>query len=139
MNSNNVKSLPLPPFGKILLAYQDEGIRLTDPIYIYVGPDAKKTAYINKQDRELCCYLPYGHDFKDYRWPIFDQSVVVDCIGLTPISFLKKMILTLFSMYYPRQIMYHFQGMKSDDCHILRRDDKRDMTSNDSMEAKFYA
>jgi len=142
-NNNRVGSLPLPPFGKILLAYQDEKIQLVNPIYIFVGQESKEAAYFHKQHGELCTYLPYGHDYRQYRWPIFDQTVIVECLGLMPVNFLKKMIADLFSTYYPRQIMYHSPSMSSeniDELIILRRDKKTDMTmSHDSMEAKHYA
>lgn len=71
------QKLPLPPFGRILLAYQQDKVSLDPPIYVYVGIDGKKKAYEQKRMGILCSFVPYLDDPTQYNWPVTDQKIVV--------------------------------------------------------------
>ena len=113
--------LPLPPYGKILDAFQSSKIPLRETIFIYTGKHAREIAYEVLRDRIPACYLPYGDDFRNFRWPIENQDVIIDDTGLSSIPMLRQMTLFLFNEYHPRQITFHFDEMTIDDLLILKR------------------
>jgi hypothetical protein len=97
----------LPPFGRVLLAYQHESIRLDFPLYIFVGKNAKEEAYSHKKAGSFCSYLPYGDSFEKYNWPIKDQKIVILDTGFTVKLALHKMCHYLLETYSPRVIFLH--------------------------------
>jgi len=94
----------LPPFGKILLAYQKESIRLEFPLYIFVGKNSKEEAITHQQMGVMATYLPYGDAYQKYDWPIGDQTVVVVDTGCTVSLWLKKMKYYLGKNYQVKNI-----------------------------------
>ena len=93
-----LEKLQLPPFGHILLAYQQASIRLDFPVYIFVGKNAKYDAIGNLQRGDICTYLPYGDSFERYNWPIFDQYTVVVDTGNMTLLHLKRFCLHLVNL-----------------------------------------
>lgn len=83
-------NLRLPPYGKILQAYLHEKIHLKNPIYIYVGDEAKEMAYSEKCNGNMCTYLPENEDFNRYFWPIYKQYVILYHTGGIPVVQLKR-------------------------------------------------
>src|ERR1700676_737053 len=104
MNDN----LPLPPYGKIMRAFQDERIFPGKDIYypswgIYVGKNAQYFAKSNLENNNgISSYLPYGKDFKEYDWPIHNQNIEIINTGFTTVNFIKKMAMYLFITYKPK-------------------------------------
>lgn len=73
----------LPPYGKILKAYQDLGIIPNYHVYVFVGKDSYKQAR-NFIATQVCLCLPYDRDILDYDWPIHDvKLLVIDTGGQT--------------------------------------------------------
>lgn len=73
------QALRLPPFGRILDAYTREKVSIPSTIDIFIGNNAKnvvEAAYANKR-WGFCTYLPVGHDFKQFEWPINNQHVII--------------------------------------------------------------
>jgi|GEM_PF-2963527 hypothetical protein len=111
---------PLPPFGRVLLAYQQETIRLDHPIYIYIGKEARDEAYTQKRMGTLCSYLPNNDDVSRYTWPIYGQHIIVyDTGGLSSTTLHKicfhllrfgPRVLYFWSEEHPCQF---FKGAKS--------------------------
>lgn len=110
----NQKLRKLPPFGKILAAYQAESISLEWQIYVYVGKDAKNNAYVAKRQGSLATYLPYGDDYKAYKWPVHEQKIVMqDTGGMNQIELVKfsfyllnngARVVFLYSDEYPHEL-----------------------------------
>jgi hypothetical protein len=96
-------NLLLPPFSRVLLAYQQERISLEFPIYIYVGKEAKDEAFAQKRFGTLCSFLPFNDDVIRYRWPIKDQKIVVYDTGSMPLVSLQKICLKLLT-FEPRLV-----------------------------------
>jgi len=95
MNHYNAQgSQKLPPFGRILLAYQQESIRLNSHITIYVGKDGQDEAFAEKRAGFLATFLPYGDDFRSYKWPVSEQKLIVQDTGA-----MKAVDLTKFCFY----------------------------------------
>lgn len=69
--------MKLPPFGRILLAYQQDSIPLDPTIYIFIGKNGFNDAKAHLQLGTLATCLPYGENFTDYNWPIKDQKVIL--------------------------------------------------------------
>ena len=97
-------NLPLPPYGKVLLAFQQEGIILDFPIYIMVGKDAKRIAYNHIRMGMRCTYLPYGDQPERYFWPIAGSHVVISDCGFVSGLAIKKMCHHLLCVYAPQDI-----------------------------------
>lgn len=96
----------LPPYGRILQAYQQESVHLQIPIWIYVGKSAKEDAFHEKRMGFMCSYLPYGEDFSRYKWPIEEQKIIVqDTGGMSNID-LKKFCIYLIK-FNPRVIFIY--------------------------------
>lgn len=87
--------MKLPPYGKILKAYQEEKVHLERPIYIFVGSNAKQEAYKQKIFGTLCTYLPENEDFTQFDWPVFQQKIVVEESGKAALILLKKLCIYL--------------------------------------------
>lgn len=100
-------SLLIPPYGKVLIAYQQESIRLDFPIYIFVGRYAKEQAIAHKKTGTLCSFLPYGDLYEKYNWPIKNQKVIVVDTGFTVEIMLHKLCFHLLDTYLPRVIFLH--------------------------------
>lgn len=101
-----INNLRLPPFGKILAAYQESKINLKTYIRIFVGQDGKRFAYDDIQYiGGLCTYLPYGDDYMQYNWPISGQNVVIEDTSLTSVMLLRKMSIHLLNIYSPHWIV----------------------------------
>jgi hypothetical protein len=98
--------LKLPPFGRILEAYQQESIKLEYAIYIFMGQSASLAAYRHIKTNILCTYLPEGHDFHDYDWPIGNQKIVVQECGVVVLEDLHKFCLHL-ATFAPRVLFLH--------------------------------
>ena len=104
--------LPLPPYGRIMQAYQDAKIFPERDSYIfgwdiYAGTnainDAKETmTSFHKNTNHVACYLPWGHDYTEYRWPIIDQNIFLYNSGGLSKNFIKKMAIFLFQTYQPK-------------------------------------
>ena len=111
----------LPPFGRVLLAYQEESIKLEFPIYIYVGKEAKDEAYTQKRMGTLCSFVPFTDYVSHYAWPILNQKIIVyDTGGLSRLALhkicfqlmkFKPRILYLWSSEHPCQF---FNGEKNE-------------------------
>lgn len=95
--------LPLPPFGRVLKAYQQENICLDFPIYLFVGDSASEEAFAQKKMGSLCTFLPKGGDFLRYEWPVTNQKVIIYNTGGIDMAQLKKMSFNLLK-FKPRQI-----------------------------------
>ena len=95
--------LALPPYGKILLAYQEQNIPYEFYISIFVGQDAKQIAYKQKCIGALCSYLPMGEHFTKFNWPIVNQRIIVDADGSVPKSHLQLFCRYLLT-FHPRVI-----------------------------------
>lgn len=87
--------LQLPPFGRVLAAYQQENIQLNFPIYIFVGNNASEEGFAQKKMGTLCTFLPVGEDFARYEWPVNNQKVILYDTGGLSIKQLQKMSLIL--------------------------------------------
>lgn len=96
--------LRLPPFGKVIAAYQEEKIQLDFPIYIFIGVHAKDEAYAHKKIGTLCCYLPYQEEVDNYRWPIFNQKVLIQDTGGIEATEIKIIAFYLLTNYHPRTL-----------------------------------
>ena len=94
----------LPPFGRVLLAYQQEKIRLNHSIDIYVGKEAEVCAFSAKCSGWLCTFLPYDQDFTQYDWPIKNQKIIIEDTGGMTLSDLKKFSVHLLT-FDPRVII----------------------------------
>ena len=80
----------LPPYGKILLAYQNESITLKNSIYIFVGKNSFKECKIQKEFGVLSTCIPEDKSYSQYEWPIKNQAIVLcDCGGMDLVE-LKK-------------------------------------------------
>lgn len=97
--------LRLPPFGKVIAAYQEEKIQLDFPIYIFVGDHAKDEAYLHKKIGTLCCYLPYQEEVANYRWPITNQKVLIQDTGGIKVTEIKIIAFYLLTNYNPRSLV----------------------------------
>jgi len=98
------RTLPLPPYGKILQAYQDSKIQIIGNIYIYVGQGGKQEVETDLQRQILSMYLPHGDDYRCYRWPVNNQHLVVKDTSLTSLNMLQNMCLHLLTVYNPALI-----------------------------------
>jgi len=94
-SSSSFNRLQLPPFGRVLAAYQQENIRLDFPIYIFVGKNASEEGFAQKKMGTLCTFLPAGEDFTRYEWPVNNQKVILYDTGGLSMEQLKKMSLIL--------------------------------------------
>ena len=99
--------LPLPPHGNVLLAIQKEGIRLKFKLYIFVGEHAAEVCRYNLSEGVRGTYLPYGHSFEKYFWPVKDQEVIVSECGLTSRIAVKKMCHHLLTTYKAKCVLFH--------------------------------
>jgi len=108
-----LEKLPLPPFGKILQAYQEESVKLAVPIYIYVGKNSKEECIAQKKYGTLCCFLPFGESHLNYRWPVFNQKLVIEDTGNIPARELKRMAADILQKYQPRVIFLYSISHKS--------------------------
>jgi hypothetical protein len=97
-------SLILPPYGRILLAFQEATIRLQFVLYLHVGKNSKEDAYADISMGTFCTFLPYGDDYKKYNWPVQRQNVCVFDSGETEEGLIKKMCLYLFQNFNPRTV-----------------------------------
>lgn len=98
--------LRLPPFGRILQAYQEQKVRLDYSIYIYVGKVAKDHAFADIKCGSIATFLPYGENGLLYRWPINEQRLAVIDTGGMAIFALKHFCCHLMS-FNPRVIFLH--------------------------------
>ncbi len=91
-------NLRLPPFGRILQAYQHHQVLLKKMIYIYVGKTGKEDACYWIKYGEVCTFLPYGEDFNLYDWPVSDQVIIVNDTGGMEEAVLKCFCALLLEM-----------------------------------------
>jgi hypothetical protein len=112
-------SLILPPYGKVLIAYQQESVRLEFVLYLFVGKQGRQEAYLNKASGTLCTFLPYGDDYKKYNWPIENQSVCVFDAGQNEAGLMKKLCLYLFENFNPRTV-FTFSDDTNNSVYISR-------------------
>jgi hypothetical protein len=99
-------NLPLPPFGRILLAYQEQRVRLNFNVYIYVGKKAKDHAHQEIRDGLIATFLPYGESATAYRWPVREQKlIIIDTGGL---SYMSAMNACLTIMNYQPRLIYFY-------------------------------
>lgn len=108
-------SRPLPPFGRVLLAYQQESIRLDWHITVYVGKNSKDQAFVDKRAGQLATFLPFGEDFNNYRWPVREQKLIVLDTGSMKEIYLIKFclhlidagahVIFLYSEQHPNQLI----------------------------------
>lgn len=110
MTGTSTAPKPLPPYGRIVAAYQQESIKLEFPIYIYVGKSGKSEAYAQKRIGTMCMYLPYGDSADQYQWPIENQKVVIMDTGCSVPMSLRRMAAHLLT-YKPRVIFIYEDGM----------------------------
>jgi len=116
-------NLRLPPYGRILQAYQYHQVHLKKMLYIYVGKEGKEYAFHFIQNGEVCTFLPYGQDYKLYEWPVAGQTIVITDTGGMEEATLKRFCvhllglsvqaIFLYSEEHPSQ--YYFNGVKKDD------------------------
>ena len=112
MDFNSSKeSLSLPPFGRILQAYIEEKVKLSVPIWLYVGKDAKDIAFAEKRTGNLCTFLPFKDDVARYRWPVENQKIVIEDTGGMSHVELKRICYVLLK-YKPR-IIYLYSEKNS--------------------------
>jgi len=105
-----MNKLPLPPYGKVLLALQQEGVILEFPIYIMVGKNAKSIAYGMIKTGVRCTYLPYGDSAERYFWPIAGSKVIIsECDAVSRLA-IKKMCHHLLYNYQPLSVCLHCEG-----------------------------
>jgi hypothetical protein len=109
-----MENLLTPPFGRILAAYQAEAIRLEFPIYLCVGKYGKENAYDYKKTGALATFLPYGDDYKKYKWPIENQKVIVMDTGFSSAISIKKMCHHLLSLFKPRVIFLYSDSIPNE-------------------------
>ncbi len=96
-SESSLNRLQLPPYGRVLAAYQQENIRLNFPIYIFVGVNASEEAFAQKKMGTLCTFLPVGEDFTRYEWPVNNQKVILYDTGGLTMDQLKKMSYALLN------------------------------------------
>ena len=97
-SSSSFSRLQLPPFGRVLAAYQQENIQLNFPIYIFVGKNSSRGRFrLRKKMGTLCTFLPVGEDFTRYEWPVNNQKVILYDTGDLSMDQLKKMSLILLN------------------------------------------
>jgi hypothetical protein len=107
-------SKKLPPYGQIINAYLQECIKLKRHITIYIGKGAKQDAYHDKINGGLCMYLPAGESVKDYFWPIYGQSIIVDhCGDLTP-AIAKKICFYFIEFHQPKILWLQYDNSTYD-------------------------
>ena len=93
----------LPPFGKILRAYQEQKVCLDFQIYIHVGQDAQQHAFNDVRHGVLASFLPPDIDMLSYDWPILNQYVVLVDHGETILNDLHR-ICVHFLSFNPRLV-----------------------------------
>lgn len=93
----------LPPFGKILLAYQEQRIPLNFSISIHVGKKAKDHCFQEIKTGSLASFLPENESFFSYKWPVFNQHIVLLNHGGYSLQELQKMCAHLLN-HKPRLI-----------------------------------
>jgi hypothetical protein len=98
-----LQHLALPPFGKILKAYQDENIRLKDQIYIHIGKDCKQFAQADI-------------NFHSYEWPIYSRLIVLMDHGDSTAADIKKISFHLLN-FHP-QLIYVWSTQHG--CHFFK-------------------
>ena len=95
----------LPPYGRILLAYQQESIPLDFSITIFVGNRARELCFNYKKAGSMASYLPDGENFESFNWPIRNQKIIVSYSkDVTPVM-IKLFCLHLLT-FSPRVIFY---------------------------------
>lgn len=99
--------LRLCPFGRVLLAYQKEAIRLEPPLYIFIGKKSKEFAYAYKKWGTLCSFLPFEDDYFKYEWPVDGQKLIIFDTGDFSRIMLKKFCYHLQKISNPRVIFVH--------------------------------
>jgi hypothetical protein len=110
-----LQHLALPPFGKILKAYQDENIRLKDQIYIHIGKDCKQFAQADINVGSLASYaLP--EYFHSYEWPIYSRLIVLMDHGDSTAADIKKISFHLLN-FHP-QLIYVWSTQHG--CHFFK-------------------
>lgn len=107
------QNLKLPPFGKILLAYQELKISLNHSIYICVGKSAKTQAFALMQEGALASFIERGDDYAKYKWPVADQKIIVLDTGFSSSIALKKFCVHLMS-YKPRGVFLYSENFPSE-------------------------
>lgn len=95
--------LKLPPFGKILLAYQEQRVRLNFSIYIHVGRGAQAICFDEVKNGFLASYLPENESFSSYQWPVYQQHIVLTDHGGLSLKELHKMCAYLLN-HKPRLV-----------------------------------
>jgi hypothetical protein len=108
-----LECLRLPPFGKILRAYQEEKIQLYKPIYLFVGQEGQRRAYSEKKFGLLCTYLPFEDSFERYNWPLTGQHIVMEDTGMSDKIFINKFCLHLLEYYTPRVIFFYSETLEN--------------------------
>ncbi len=100
-------SLRLPPFGNLLFAYQNESIRLDNPIYIYLGKDAKAETYRVKKTGTLATYLPLNEDYRVFNWPVSNQKIILTDTDGNNEALVKKFGVHLLNNFNPSVIFIY--------------------------------
>ncbi len=104
----------IPPFGRILLAFNQENIKLDVSISIFVGQHSRYEAITSKKLGALCTFLPFGDDYQRYHWPINNQKIIVEDSGGNSAIYLKKMCLYLLSTHNPRVIFLYSNSVPNE-------------------------
>ena len=98
--------MKLPPFGRILIAFQQDSVPLDPTIYIFIGKNSFSDAKAHLQQGTIATCLPYGEDFKQYDWPIKDQKVVLTDSDHITLNHLKLFGVHLLN-FKPRILAIH--------------------------------
>jgi hypothetical protein len=85
----------LAPFGRILLAYQNDSVRLKNQIWIFAGQKSKEQSFYETSMGLLSSFLSHQDDFNHYIWPVKDQKIILQDTGGFEESYLKKFSLHL--------------------------------------------
>ena len=96
--------MSLPPFGKILLAYQASKVALDKPIYIHIGQQAREHCFAQVKHGDLASFISDDISLKEYVWPIHDQCIyLIDHGGLSLLSLQK---ICLYLLKHKPRIIY---------------------------------
>jgi hypothetical protein len=102
---SNIRShLRLPPFGLILEAYCNSKVRLKQPIRIYLGTPSKEYAYHEMSFGIMCTYLPDNMDYKNIRWPVQNQNVIIYDTAKRDSQYATQLAFFLQDHYQPNTI-----------------------------------
>jgi hypothetical protein len=105
-SSSQEDRLTLCPFGRILLAYQQDNVSLKSYITIFIGDQAKQSAFDDVRQGFLASFLPFGEDPTSFKWPIQNQKIIVFDTGATLQADANRLCLHLLKQE-PKIIFLH--------------------------------